>query len=272
MDIALSLAARVVSPATVDAWWRRQMAESAALSLVAFPLLLAAGLIPAGAAPFINKTPRFGAPLFIGLAVVCVAGWAVQWLATLKLARLPRYGPRPARAVFLCVALVTLATVYTVLPLVPSPRRAVLGFAPATLAEMRALVGPACVALYYLRLAGVLGAFGATGPAAQARVLALCMPFALGAFRLAVAPSWGPVGPYVGLPSFQHGVPWALFSLAPALASPRGVEFLLRQALPVVVSSCGTYLLVRLLFLARAPRQPVRKAGPGDSVSPGACT
>jgi len=123
---------------------------------------------------------------------------------------------------------------------------------------------PLAAVAFYLRLGEVFRRFRATGAAAQARMLAFLMLFALRSFDYAGASPWGSPGLFIVLPSYQHGRPsMPAFLLRRALSAD--LDNVLWGTVGAAVPLCGTYLIVRLLVVAlRARPATATPAAPSE--------
>ena len=263
LDVAMSLAARrapapPVDPRWRDPRWRRQVMEAAGMSALAF-------LFQFGAAFWPRALDRDTGPKWLvagelwTVAGLAVAAWALLWLAAMKLGAAARL-ERPGRRVALAVALCILATVYAALPVWAYFLRQ--GFTPGlsrVAAIVRAYTPSLAAAAFFLQLGVAFARLGAPGPAAQARLVAFLMPFALFDFTLDAGAGPSPVQDMIQFPNYQHGHPGA---------AARAVSLLLRgeiaevfwSSLRLAVPAAATYLVVRLLVVARRAR-PAWQAG-----------
>jgi hypothetical protein len=265
LTVGVSLASTFVAVPPVDPAWRRQMIEAAAFSLAAFALLLGASYVPAGSTVSFSWVNSVGATGYQVLAALTAVTWGIQWYATMKLGRSPRSERKTRGGTTLVWLMWATASLYALLPLwaqLSSMSNSVLPSTALTLALN--FLGPLAAVAYYLRVAAVFRRFAAPAAAAQARLVAVLMPFALVGFRLTGATVWGPLGMYIVLPSYQHGRPLMLRFVIGAL-TPEGFNNLLWGGLAAIVPLCGTVLIARLLVTALRSRPATSPAPPATA-------
>jgi len=245
--VAVSLAARVAPAAALDPAWRRRVQEGAALSLIAFAFLCISTACPAFSIPAETGSRL---EMLNSVTVFSAAGWALQWVATIKLCHTAGVERRVWTASVLAWLTQGLATVGTLVPLLLMHYESARDLVPQALVDLAIwLTVPLCAAAYYLCLRGVFHRFGAAGPAAQATLLAAAIPATV-AWARSTGIGLGAMGVYVTLPSYQHGIAAIGGLYARSVFHAEGMFAIGQVALPAVVSLCGTYLHVRLLLVS----------------------